>query len=111
MTKEEIKNIRLKYELTQQELSCTIGTTRQQINYWEKGKAKPNIKHRKILRYFTNFEFGKDEYFVKFYPMGRTFQTNTRIICLNEDYREDKTQSFKILANTIKKLLVKEEKD
>lgn len=42
MTPEELKRIRAKYNLTQEQFAAAIGATVSTVNRWEKGHFKPS---------------------------------------------------------------------
>ena len=46
---EDIKKIRVKSFLTQEEFAKELGVAFSTVNRWETGKAKPNIKTMKII--------------------------------------------------------------
>ena len=46
---EDIRKIRHRVLLTQEDFAKEIGVSYATINRWETGKAKPNIKTRKLI--------------------------------------------------------------
>ncbi len=46
---EDIKKIRRREFLTQEEFAKTIGVSYTTVNRWETGKAKPNLKTMKLI--------------------------------------------------------------
>lgn len=49
---EEIKRIRLRSFLTQQDFAKKIGVAFSTVNRWESGRAKPNLKAMKNINAF-----------------------------------------------------------
>ena len=49
---EEIKRIRLRSFLTQQNFAKKIGVAFSTVNRWESGRAKPNLKAMKSINAF-----------------------------------------------------------
>ena len=49
---EEIKKIRQRSFLTQQDLAKKIGVAFSSVNRWETGRAKPNLKAMKSINTF-----------------------------------------------------------
>lgn len=49
---EEIKRIRRKAFLTQEDFAKEIGVSFATVNRWETGKAKPNLKTMKLIDYY-----------------------------------------------------------
>ena len=49
---EEIKKIRQRSFLTQQDFAKKIGVTFSTVNRWESGRAKPNLKAMKSINTF-----------------------------------------------------------
>mgnify|MGYP003149443488 CR=1 FL=1 len=50
MIPEDIKAIRLKLLLTQEEMAEKVGVTSFTIHRWETGKGNPSLKHLRKLR-------------------------------------------------------------
>ena len=48
----DIKNLRLSCLMNQEEFGETIGVSFATVNRWENGKAKPNLKAMKAIKYF-----------------------------------------------------------
>lgn len=46
---EDIKRIRRKAFMTQEDFAKEIGVSFATVNRWEKGKAKPNLKAMKLI--------------------------------------------------------------
>ena len=49
-----IKQLRLKKDMTQQELADRLGLTQNNVTRWERDGATPNVIMAKQLRFFRN---------------------------------------------------------
>lgn len=61
----KIKELRIKNNMTQQDLAQVVGLTATGISYWESGKAKPDtLMINKLADYFNvsiDFLYGKND--------------------------------------------------
>lgn len=51
-TGQEIKKMRKRFGLTQQELADKLGVSQQLVSYWETGQREPNLEHQALLAEF-----------------------------------------------------------
>jgi len=62
---ERIKELRIKNNMTQNDLASVVGLTATGISYWESGKANPDIKSiNKLADYFNvsiDYIYGKKD--------------------------------------------------
>ena len=62
---ERIKELRIKNNMTQQDLALLVGLTSTGVSYWESGKANPDVKSiNKLADYFNvsiDYIYGKTD--------------------------------------------------
>ena len=61
---EDIRKIRIKALMTQEDFATEIGVSFTTINRWETGKAKPNIKAMRLINEYckkNNIDFDVSE--------------------------------------------------